>query len=230
MNNKAEAMIAEIKALSWWQRWFTDEKANIYKRFAEEAHAEILADTKTKLNKYLRKLDNGDQDQKKKAALLRGVRAHLEAHNLSLTFDNMLDYVSGRVIGLEQELGDVRTELEAANNKINQLEDDLEQIKNERDQAKLERDQAKLERDQAKLERDQAKQERVTMQNRLDEITEAMTSHGLFGGVSASREGESEVSNITGRDIPPSSQVEGESLRKVSERYFSSQKEGRSVN
>jgi chromosome segregation ATPase len=223
MNNKAEAMIAEIKALYWWQRWFTDAKADIYKRFAEEAHAEILADTETKLNKYLRRLDNGDQDQKKKAALLRGVRAHLEAHNLSLTFDNMLDYVSGRVIGLEQELATatakittLENNLTAANAKINQLEEDIEQIKNERDQAKL--------------ERDQAKQERVTMQNRLDEITEAMTSHGLFGGVSASREGESEVSNITGRDIPPSSQVEGESLRKVSERYFSSQKEGRSVN
>jgi chromosome segregation ATPase len=179
MNNKAEAMIAEIKALSWWQRWFTDEKANIYKRFAEEAHAEILADTETKLNKYLRKLDNGNQDQKKKAALLRGVKAHLEAHNLSLTFDNMLDYVSGRVIGLEQELGDVRTDLDAANNKINQLENDLEQV------------------------RDQAERDKLSLQSQIEELRTFMRGCGMLEGIPNPQEGESHAAHVTGEGIPP---------------------------
>jgi hypothetical protein len=79
------------------------------------------------------------------------------------------------------------------------------------------------------------------MQNRLDELTEAIVSHGLFGGVSASREGGSHAANATVEKIPPADVKEGSTaaitavygaekveatLRgNIAEGYFSSQKE-----
>jgi hypothetical protein len=124
-----------------------------------------------------------------------------------------------------------------------------EGVAKEREETAIDREETAIDREETAIDREETAidiKETRDMQNQLDELTEAMTIHGLFGGVSASREGGSHAANATVEKIPPADVKEGSTAaitavygaekaetilgKNVSEGYFSSQKEGRSVN
>jgi hypothetical protein len=121
-----------------------------------------------------------------------------------------------------------------------------EGVAKEREETAIDREETAIDREETAIDIKETRD----MQNRLDELTEAMVSHGLFGGVSASREGGSHAANATVEKIPPADVKEGSTaaitavygaekveatLRgNIAEGYFSSKEEGqekgRSVN
>jgi hypothetical protein len=119
----------------------------------------------------------------------------------------------------------------------------------DREETAIDREETAIDREETAIDREETAidiKETRDMQNRLDELTEAIVRNGLLAGVSASREGGSHAANATVEKIPPADVKEGSTAaitavygaekaetilgKNVSEEHFSSQKEGRSVN
>jgi hypothetical protein len=126
---------------------------------------------------------------------------------------------------------------------------DREETAIDREETAIDREETAIDREETAIDREETAidiKETRDMQNRLDELTEAIVRNGLLAGVSASREGGSHAANATVEKIPPADVKEGSTAaitavygaekaetilgKNVSEEHFSSQKEGRSVN